>query len=58
MKFEGPLGNVIDTTCATYDVCMRMAGLHRRVSAQLDEPCPDLLELAELWEQAAIGMEK
>jgi hypothetical protein len=54
MRLTGPLGNAIDTTCADQEVCLKMARLHRRISSQLAEPCPDLLEVAELWEQAAM----
>lgn len=53
MRMEGPLGNVIDSTHATVGVCLQMARIHRSISNQLTEPCPDMLELAELWERAA-----
>lgn len=53
MRHEGPLGNVIDTTHANRAICLMMARLHRSISNQLPDPCPDLLEVAELWERAA-----
>lgn len=58
MQLAGPLGNTIDTTCADQATCLKMAHLHRRISSQLAEPCPDLLEVAELWERAAMAMLK
>lgn len=55
LRLTGPLGSVLNIPM-TLDpaLCRQMASVHRNISAGLDEPCPDLLEVAQLWDDAAV----
>jgi hypothetical protein len=55
LRLTGPLGTVLRIPMTIDPAqCREMAAMHRRISAALFEPCPDLLEVAQLWEDAAV----
>lgn len=55
LRLTGPLGSVLNIPMTLSPVeCRKMASMHRNISARLAEPCPDLLEIAQLWDDAAV----